>query len=66
VNFLFCPSIPKCARLLNSGETLRIRNCLLPGIFSGKTGKAKHPVVSLADIPADRYSEEPIILEVEW
>jgi len=66
VSFKACPGIPKSARLLNSGETLRIRYEKLPAVFDGKTGLAKGPFASITGIPVDEFPEEPIILEIEW
>ena len=66
VSFKVCPGVPKQARLMNSGKTLRVRYEKLPGVFDGKTGRAKGPFVSITGIDADKFSEEPIILEIEW
>ena len=66
VNFSACPGVPKAARLMNNGKTLRVRYKPLPAYIEAGTGRAKGPYVSLCDIPADEFAAEPVVIEVEW
>ncbi|MBQ7348101.1 MAG: alpha-L-fucosidase [Clostridia bacterium] len=64
INFVNAPSVPKCARLLNGGETLGLRYETLPAYIWG--GRAAGPFVSITGIPVDDYPAEPLVIEIEW
>ena len=57
--------LPKSARLVNDGRTLRVRYGLLPG-WGGAQGLANGPYLSIADIPCDEFENEPLVIELEW
>lgn len=65
VTFYACPSVPKSARLLNSGARLPIRYERLPACIADD-GTSMGPYVSLTDIPVEDFPKEPIVIEVEW
>lgn len=56
---------PKRVRLLNDGRELRTRFDVLPGIVH-RHGQADGPYVSITDIPCDEFTDEPIVIEIEW
>ena len=56
---------PKRVRLLNDGRELRVRFDLLPGIVQ-RHGRASGPYVSIADIPCNEFTDEPMVIEIEW
>lgn len=67
VTFIECPEVPKSAKLMNTGRTLRVRNEMLPMVhFDDKRGVIDSPTVSLADIPIDNIAGEPIVIEINW
>ena len=60
------PSVPKSVRLMNSGEALPFDIIFLPEFFNGKLGKPECRSLHIHSIPADRFSDEPIVIEIEW
>ena len=66
VHFFECGGkIPKSARLMNSGEPLRLCYDPLPGL-SNPDGTAKEVAFSIKNIAVDTYCDEPVVIEVEW
>ena len=56
---------PMRARFLNDGRDLRVRFDVLPGIVH-RHGQADGPYVSITGIPCDEFTDEPIVIEIEW
>ncbi len=59
------PSVPKCVRLLNTGNELPYKAELMPGFFSMETGLAEE-YLHIQNIPINDLQSEPIVIEVEW
>ena len=60
------PCVPRCVRLLNTGDVLPCKAEVLPDYFSGVTGKAEQVYLHIRGIPVDELASEPIVLEVTW
>ena len=61
-----CPAVPARVRLMNGGEDLPFEVTCLPNEADWTTGISVDPVVRIHDIPCERFTDEPIVLEIRW
>lgn len=59
------PREPKSIRLMNSGESLKYNVIPLPE-FMDMTKEKQDALLHIYGIDADKYADEPIVLEIEW
>lgn len=59
------PNEPKSIKFMNSGEQLQYNVIPLPE-FMDMTKTKQDPLLHIYGIDADKYSDEPIIIEIEW
>ncbi len=60
------PNEPKNIRLLNNGISLSWDIIPLPEFFDAKLCSIVNKSLHIRDIPADEYSDEPIVIEISW
>lgn len=66
ISFKKYPSMPKCVRLMNTGEPLEFKKCALPEFFSLSDGIAERDLLHISGIPIDKLEGEAVVLEIEW
>ena len=59
------PTEPKNIRFMNSGEALQYDVIVLPE-FMDMSKQHQDTLLHIYGIDADKYSDEPIVLEIEW
>ena len=59
------PSSPKAVKFMNSGKMLKYNVIPLPE-FMDMTKDCQEPLLHIYGIDADKYSDEPIVIEIEW
>lgn len=59
------PNEPKSIRFMNSGENLKYDMTFLPEFFD-MSKQAQDKLLHIYGIDADKYSDEPIVIEIEW
>ena len=59
------PNVPKSVRLMNSGENLKYDIILLPE-FIDMNKENQDKLLHIYGIDADKYSDEPIVIEIKW
>ena len=59
------PAKPKNIRFMNSGEELQYDVIVLPE-FMDMSKQHQDTLLHIYGIDADKYSDEPIVLEMEW
>ena len=59
------PNAPKSVKLMNSGENLNFDLILLPE-FIDMTKEQQDELLHIYGIDAEKYSDEPIVLEINW
>ena len=59
------PNAPKSVKLMNSGAQLNYDLILLPE-FIDMTKEKQYELLHIYDIDAEKYIDEPIVLEIEW
>ena len=59
------PSEPKSVKLMNSGENLKYDMILLPEFIDMSKNK-QDKLLHIYGIDTDKFSDEPIIIEIIW
>lgn len=59
------PNEPKGVRLINSGEDLKYDIIILPE-FIDMNKEKQDKLLHIYGIDADKYSDEPIVIEIKW
>lgn len=59
------PNEPRSVRLMNSGENLKFDITFLPEFFD-MNKQAQDKLLHIYGIEADKYADEPIVIEIEW
>ncbi len=59
------PNEPKSVRFMNSGEVLEYNIIPLPE-FMDMAKTKQDALLHIYGIDADRYSDEPIVIKIEW
>ena len=59
------PTEPKHVKLMNSGEELKYNVIPLPE-FMDMSKEKQDALLHIYGIDADRFADEPIVIEIEW
>ena len=57
--------VPKSVRFMNSGESLHYNIIPLPE-FMDMSKTTQDELLHIYGIDADKYADEPIVIEIEW
>ena len=60
------PGMPKCVKLVNSGEDLKFLVEYMPEFLNPDNEETKTEYLHIMNIPVDDHENEPIVIEIEW